>query len=338
MPLRMFFFYGGLPASAAVTAVSQLSSKIVVGNNIEICTTQGRSSTGPVKTYTRPTLKRMCGRNNLSSQKLCSPCGNLPTTWSAQINASLSPNVFGTINNNTSTSASNHKYGPLSSRICLSLSGAESYQETENRNHLEAAEEDMECTVETTLKSSYNKNNGKQNKKRSLGNREIEKEREENTTVKKNKSNNIVEVTPANPTTHRDLLSSGNGDGDCPTPPVLKPRANKCSATKVNFRVYCHNVHGLRDETRLEHIPRIMKLNNLDANLIQETHLAGDFKKHIMFDYYIINHGSETQPSKGAKGGVAVILSPDLANVWKNSGKAKKCIKVGMSDGNTTRF
>ena len=44
-----------------------------------------------------PTKKNF-GRNNLSSQKLCSPHGNLPTKWSAQINASLSPNVFGTIN------------------------------------------------------------------------------------------------------------------------------------------------------------------------------------------------------------------------------------------------
>jgi hypothetical protein len=81
-----------------------------------------------------------------------------------------------------------------------------------------------------------------------------------------------------------------------------------------------------------------MKLNNLDAYLIQETHLAGDFEKHIMFDYYVIHHGPETQPSNGAKEGVAVILSPDLASVWKNSGKTKKCIRGGTSVGNTTRF
>ncbi len=73
--------------------------------------------------------------------------------------------------------------------------------------------------------------------------------------MKKIKSNNIVEVAPANPTTHRDSLSSSNGDGDCPTLPVLTPRANESSANKVNFRVYSHNVHGLRDETKLEHIP-----------------------------------------------------------------------------------
>jgi hypothetical protein len=102
-----------------------------------------------------PTKKNF-GRNNLSSQKLCSPHGNLPTKWSAQINASLSPNVFGTINISTSTSTSNHKHGPLSSRIHRSLPGAEFYQETENSNRPETAEEDMECMMESALKSAYN--------------------------------------------------------------------------------------------------------------------------------------------------------------------------------------
>jgi hypothetical protein len=134
-----------------------------------------------------PTKKRS-GRNNLLSQKLCSPRGNLLTTWSTQINASPSPHVFGTINTSISTSASNHKYQPPSSRICLSLSGAESYQETENSNRPETAEDDTECMIETTPKSSNNKNNGNQNKKRHLGNREIEKEREGNTKVKKLKA------------------------------------------------------------------------------------------------------------------------------------------------------
>ena len=44
-------------------------------------------------------------------------------------------------------------------------------------------------------------------------------------------------------------------------------------------RVYSHNVNGLRDESKLEHIPRVMQQKNIDAYLIQETHLAGDFEK-----------------------------------------------------------
>jgi hypothetical protein len=60
-----------------------------------------------------------------------------------------------------------------------------------------------------------------------------------------------------------------------------------------------------------------MKYNNLDAYLLQETHLAGDFKKYLMFGYYLIHHGPEVQPTSGAKGGVAIILSPHLTTAWK---------------------
>jgi hypothetical protein len=35
-----------------------------------------------------------------------------------------------------------------------------------------------------------------------------------------------------------------------------------------------------------------MKDKKIDAYLIQETHLAGDFEKSLTFDYYIIHHGS----------------------------------------------
>ncbi len=55
-----------------------------------------------------------------------------------------------------------------------------------------------------------------------------------------------------------------------------------------------------------------MKHNKLDAYLLQETHLAGDFERHLMFDYYLIHHGPEIQPPNEAKGGVAIILSPEL--------------------------
>jgi hypothetical protein len=61
-------------------------------------------------------------------------------------------------------------------------------------------------------------------------------------------------------------------------------KANECSAlpqnTKNNFRVYSHNVNRLQDEAKLEVIPRIMKKKKIDAYLIEETHLATDFKKN----------------------------------------------------------
>jgi hypothetical protein len=59
---------------------------------------------------------------------------------------------------------------------------------------------------------------------------------------------------------------------DCPPLPESPPRANESSAslriTKNNFRVDSHNVNGLRDETKLEYIPRMMKNKEIDAYLI----------------------------------------------------------------------
>ncbi len=55
-------------------------------------------------------------------------------------------------------------------------------------------------------------------------------------------------------------------------------------------------------------------------------------------DHYFIHHGPESQPKNGAKGGVAIILSPELARQWKSSGNSKKLNRGGTSIGGTTRF
>ena len=81
-----------------------------------------------------------------------------------------------------------------------------------------------------------------------------------------------------------------------------------------------------------------MKKKNIDAYLIQETHLSGDFEKFIIDNYYLIHHGPEAQPTNGAKGGVAIILSPELHTQWQSSGKAKKIIRGGILAGETTRI
>ncbi len=61
------------------------------------------------------------------------------------------------------------------------------------------------------------------------------------------------------PTSEDDNTLNGIGNSECPPLPALMPRANECSApplnTKNNFRVYSHNINGLRDETKLEFIP-----------------------------------------------------------------------------------
>jgi len=61
------------------------------------------------------------------------------------------------------------------------------------------------------------------------------------------------------------------------------------------------------------------------------------FEKILLLDYYLIHHGPEFQPTSGAKGGIAIILSLDLALQWKTSGRAKKITRGGVSIGNTTR-
>ena len=81
-----------------------------------------------------------------------------------------------------------------------------------------------------------------------------------------------------------------------------------------------------------------MKRKNIDAYLIQETHLPGTFEKFIYDNYYLIHHGPDVQPANGAKGGIAIILSPDLATQWKSSGKAKRITTGGISTGETTRI
>jgi hypothetical protein len=85
----------------------------------------------------------------------------------------------------------------------------------------------------------------------------------------------------------------------------------------------------------LEVISRLMKKKNLDAMLITETHLEGDFERILPKGQLLIHHGPRVQPSLGAKGGVAVILSEDLATEWRK-GKCK--MSKGGEIAGTTRF
>ena len=107
----------------------------------------------------------------------------------------------------------------------------------------------------TPLLSSPSKN---------LSNINIKKKRKEKITIKRKTT-----TKKQNPPKQQKRLSTDQnyycqlseaGDDDCPPSPapVISPRANESSATKP-FRVYSHNVNGLRDETKLEFIPRTMK-------------------------------------------------------------------------------
>ncbi len=69
--------------------------------------------------------------------------------------------------------------------------------------------------------------------------------------------------------------------------------------------------------------------------LITETHLEGDFERILPKGQLLIHHGPRVQPSLGAKGGVAVILSEDLATEWRK-GKCK--MSKGGEIAGATRF
>ena len=161
------------------------------------------------------------------------------------------------------------------------------------------------------------------------------KKRKKRNNNNKKKENSTLEPNPVDQSNYK--LGDAGDDDYPPSPaPSISPRANDCSAK--TFRVYNHNVNGLRDETKIEYIPRIMKKKNIDAYLIHETHLSRDFENFIIDNYYFIHHGPEAQPTNGAKGGVAIILSPELHSQWQPSGKAKKIIRGGILAGETTRI
>ncbi len=68
-----------------------------------------------------------------------------------------------------------------------------------------------------------------------------------------NLSNNSISETTQD--TLATPFENSMGDEDCPTSPVTSLRANDSSVIKPNFRVYSHNVNGLRDEQKLEYLP-----------------------------------------------------------------------------------
>ena len=50
-----------------------------------------------------------------------------------------------------------------------------------------------------------------------------------------------------------------------------------------------------------------MDKKKINAFLIQEMHLEGDYMKQLPGGKILIHHGPETQPKQGAKGRVAII-------------------------------
>jgi hypothetical protein len=130
---------------------------------------------------------------------------------------------------------------------------------------------------------------------------------------------------------------TSKGTGDYPPPASPTARVNdRPTKNKKKFCVYYQNARGLRDEEKLEYLSRFMENKKIDAFILMETHLEGDFQHILPKNQLFIHHGPENQPHQGAKGGVGVILSPELANHWIK-GK-DKMVKGGLSSGGTTTF
>ena len=65
-------------------------------------------------------------------------------------------------------------------------------------------------------------------------------------------------------------------------------------------------------------------------------HLEGNFIKYLPKGQIMIHHGPKKQPKQGAKGGVAIILSPKFEQGWKQHGNI---ITYGeISIGKTTCY
>jgi len=80
----------------------------------------------------------------------------------------------------------------------------------------------------------------------------------------------------------------------------------------------------------------MMESKSIDAFMIQEMHLKADFIKILPKGLLFIHHGPDVQPHQGAKGGIAIILSPEMWTNWRNRGSIIR--KGGTTVGDMSRL
>jgi len=115
------------------------------------------------------------------------------------------------------------------------------------------------------------------------------------------------------------------------------PKATDHPDTDNALVIYTQNIQGLKaNEEKLEYISRMMESKSIDAFVIKETHLNGDFIKILPKGQLFFLHGPNVQPHQGAKGGVAIILSPEMGTNWRNGGNVIR--KGETTVGDTTRL
>jgi len=79
-----------------------------------------------------------------------------------------------------------------------------------------------------------------------------------------------------------------------------------------------------------------MDSKSIDACMLQETHLPGDFIMYLPKGQPMIHHSPKSQPNQGAKGGIAIILCPKMMESWKRGGIIIR--QGGETAGETTRL
>ena len=104
---------------------------------------------------------------------------------------------------------------------------------------------------------------------------------------------------------------------------------------KKAIKIYSQNVHGLfesaKDENgkvirgertfvKQEYVVDMMKRKEIDIFLMQETWDEGDFTKDLGGGYIMFHHNSKR---KRDKTGVAIIISPNIAKMWREDGASK---------------
>mgnify|MGYP000595280110 CR=1 FL=1 len=116
-----------------------------------------------------------------------------------------------------------------------------------------------------TFPNIFNVNPNAKNQRKRKKNKPKKKENKENgnnnNNNEQNEQNHNNEINNVNNNTLKAIDKIAGDDAYPPSPAPSKspPRVNERSAEKITLRVYTHNVNGLRDETKLEFIPRIMK-------------------------------------------------------------------------------
>jgi hypothetical protein len=91
-----------------------------------------------------------------------------------------------------------------------------------------------------------------------------------------------------------------------------------CRRSELRYvQILSQNTQGL-NEDKEEITLAIMQQKDIFAYAIQAAWRCGNEISDI-YGYYIIQHGSDSKPSKGSlSGGVAIILSPDAVRAWLN--------------------